>query len=282
MRSYRKLLFLLILILIFKHSSSQTTIPEIFGKGLEYYYGAKFQEAIQHFDEYIQSMPNNIKGYQFRGLCYQGLGNYPRAIEDFTKAIGIAPNNYEAYINRGNTYFLDDNLASSLNDFTDAIKINRNEIEGYIGRSRVYALQEEFPKAINDLITAAGIDPNNARLYINMSWINILADDTTEAFNNISKALSFDSNIVFTNYKRDQLYVKRESYKFALALADQKIQRHPESYLAYFTRGMINFLMNNYEFAIEDYKRSLFFNKNGSKEFVDVMEKILRSIKRNM
>jgi tetratricopeptide (TPR) repeat protein len=115
-----------------------------------------------------------------------------------------------------------------------------------------------------------------------MSWINVLAEDTTEALINISKALNYDSNIVFTNYKRDQLYVKLENYKFALALADKKIQMYPQSYLAYFNRGMIHFLMNNYDTAIEDYKNSLLLNKNGSKEFVEVMEKILRSIKRNM
>ncbi len=279
MRQYKLLLFLII-IFVFKESYSQTTTPEVFSKGLEYYYGAKFQDGIQFFDDYIKSMPNDSKGYQYRGLCYQGMGNYPRAIEDFTNAVRIAAS-FENYVNRGNTYFLDNNLSSAMIDFTDAIRVNANEVEGYIGRSRVYTVQQEYAKAIADLNIASGINPS-ARIYINMSWVNILADDTTAAFNNISKAFSYDSNIVFTNYKRDQLYVKTESYKFALDLQDRKIEMHPQEYLAYFSRGMIYFLMNKYEFAIEDFKKSLLLNKNGSKEFVDVMEKILQSIKRNM
>ncbi|MEO8665125.1 MAG: tetratricopeptide repeat protein [Ignavibacteria bacterium] len=276
-------LFVLIVVFTcFKFCFSQTTNPEIFSKALEYYYGANYQEAIPLFDEYIKSLSNDPRGYQYRGLCYQGMRNFPRAIEDFTNEIRVAQNNGDGYVNRGNTYFLDNNFPAAMRDFTDAVRVNSSEVEGYMGRSRVYVVQREFSNALSDLIRASGIDPYNSRVYINMAWVNILDDDTTKAFDNISKALYYDSNIVFTDYKRDQLFVKLESYKLALALANQSIQFYPEGYLHYFTRGMIYFLMNKYDFAIEDFKKSLLLNKNGSKQFVEVMEKILRSIKRNI
>ena len=276
------ILFIALITPAFNISFSQTTNAEIFNKGLEYYYGAKYPEAIAFFDDYIKSMATDFKGYQYRGLCYQGMKNYPRAIEDFTNEIRVAQNNADGYINRGNTYFLDNNFQAAATDFSDAIKVNSSELEGYMGRSRIYIAMREFSKAKTDLSTASGLEPYNARVYINLGWVNILSGDTTDAFLNLSKALYYDSNIVFTNYKRDQLFVKLESYKYALALADRSISFNPEGYLGYFTRGMIQFLMNRYDFAIEDFKKSLLLNKNGTKEFVDVMEKILRSIKRNM
>lgn len=271
----------LIIIAITGTINAQTTPEEIFNKGLEYYYGGNYEEAITYFSDYIKSKSNDYRGYSYRGLCYQSKREYDRAIEDFTRVIGIAPNSSEGYVNRGNTYILSNNLTAATNDFTDAVRIDPNNIDALLGRSRVYLYQREFSKSMTDLNTASGVDPYNARIYISKAWVCTLTEDTTGIFDNISKAMYYDSNIVFTNNRREQLFVKTEAYKDALAMANKKVEYYPESYLAYFSRGVIYFLMNRFDFAKADFGKSIDLDKNRNPKYVDVMMKILRSIQRN-
>lgn len=262
-------------------SYSQTTPEQILSKGLEAFFGAEFQDGIKYFNEYIEISPNDYKGYNYRGLCYMSLKDYQRALEDFTKAISIAPNNNEVFNNRGNTYLLSENVSSAIEDFTDAIKYNPNDVEGYIGRSRAYTAQGKYPNAISDLNLASGADPKNARVYINMAWVHILNNDTVKVFENLNTALDYDSNIVFTNFKRDQIYVKVENYKQAREAADHEINSNPAGYMGYFTRGVINYLLNDYTNATEDLKKSLRLNDKNDPGFLVLVDKLLRSIKRN-
>ncbi len=275
--------YLLIIFLFLQNSFiySQTTPADIFNKGLEAYYGSKFENGINYFDEYIKSMSNDYKGYNYRGLCYQSLRDYQRAIDDFTRVVTIAKDNSEGYINRGNTFMLKGNFTSAISDFTDAIRINPNNMEAYIGRSRVYTVQGKFPNAIADLNSAIARDTKNARLYINKAWVDILADDTNKVFEDISNAMLYDSNIVFTNSKRDLLFMKLENYNNALLLTGDRIQTYPDSYLAYFSRGIIYFLMNRFQNSMDDLNKSEQLNINASNKYNEIMEKIIRSIRRN-
>lgn len=275
-----KTLFLILIFLCSSITYSQTTPGQVYAKGLEYFYSAKFNDAIKYFDEYIKSQSNEYKGYNFRGLCYLSLKNYPKAIEDFTKVITLTNSNSEGYINRANTFYFKGDPGSALKDFDEAIKNNPSNIEGYLGRGRVYLAIGKISNALSDLNSAAAVEPKNARVYINLAWAHLLNNDTSKAFENVKTAMFYDSNLVFTNYKRDLLYLKAENYKEVLDVMNVNIENNPESYLAYFARGFIYYLLNNYVKSRNDLVISLRLNERDDPQFEEVVNQLLRNIKR--
>ncbi|MEO8210782.1 MAG: tetratricopeptide repeat protein [bacterium] len=276
-----KILSVILILFFITNVYSQTTPEQIFKEGLNAYYGARYQDAIKFFDEYIKSQPGDSKGYNYRGLSYQGMTNYSKALEDFTKVISISPSNTDGYLNRGNTYLLQQKFSQALTDFTDAIRFDTHNIDAYIGKSRVYYAQKKYSNAMTELNTASGVDPTNASVYITKAWVNILANDTAYVIGNVSKAMYYDSNIVFTNHKRELLNLKLKYYRNALEIANQRIQQNPNSYISYFSRGLIYFFMNNYEKAAEDLKKTKNLNNNNNSKLDLLIDQIFRSIDRN-
>ena len=260
---------------------SQSTPQDFFNKGLEAFYGGQFQDGVNFFDTYIKSMPTDFEGYRYRGLCYQGMKNYPRSIEDFANAIRISPNNSDGYLNRGNSYYLSKNYSSATRDYKDALRLNPNDIEAYFGMARIYNESRKFNDALKELNHAEGIDPMNARVYLNKSFIHMQLLDTVDMFNDVATAMYYDSNIVFTEYRRDLIYVRFDTYKKALAYVDNLVQREPGSYMYNFMRGFIYFIMNNFDFAKRDFMKAEELNKNHDEQFIKVINQINRSIDRN-
>jgi len=275
-------IFFTILILMYTAALSyaQSSPNEIYSKGVEYFYRGEFHDAIKYFDDYIRSNPNEYSSFNYRGLCYQALKDYSKALEDFTTVVNLGRTNSEGFINRGNTFYLKDDYNSALNDYTEAIKYNPNDVEGYIARSRSYIALNKLTKALTDLNAASSVDPKNARVYVNLAYAHILNNDTSKAFDDVKTALFYDSNMVFTNYSRDLLYVKAETYKSVLDIMNYNIRQNPGSYLAYFSRGFVYYLMNNYENSRSDMLKSIELNEIDDPKFEDVAYQILRNIKR--
>lgn len=278
---YCKILILFFIILKINFIQAQTTPEEIFAKGIENFMEGNHQDAVKYLDEYVLSSPNDFRGYNYRGLSYQLIGDYQRAIEDFTKVVSLGKTNIEGYINRGNTYLLQGAYSSAVRDFTDAIENNPNDIEGYIGRSRVYTAQKDFTNAINDLNRASGIDAKNSRIYLNKVWVYLLARDTLKLFENIKTVLHHDSNMAVTNFKTDLLYLKVENYSNMLSIVNEGIEKYPGSYLVYFMRGMVFYMLNRYENAEADFITSLKLNTNNDPEYLSVVNHLMGIIKNN-
>lgn len=274
--------FLLIAILIFFTAAtySQTTPKEIFEKGLENYFNSKYQDGIKYFDEYIKSAANDPMGFTYRGLCYQSLKNYQKALDDFTKVINLGKNNPEGYIYRGNTYVMQRNIPSALTDFFDAIRYGPDNIEGYLGRARAYVIKADYSNALKDINLAVGVAPRDPRVYVNKAFIHYLSGDTGNVLEAVDMAFYNDSDIVFTDTKREFLFTKIEIFKTSMNVINGKIRDFPENYMGYFVRGLTYYLTNSYDKSKSDLKKAIELNSNNDKLKVTV-NKILRSIKRN-
>lgn len=280
MKKFYKTAIILFLMLS-KVSFAQFTPQQLFDNGLEAFYDARYQDGINYFTEYTKSNNNDFRGYNYRGLCYQAMKNYPRAIEDFTRVISVTPNNSDGYLNRGNTYYFNNNNTAAMKDYQDALRLTPNEFEAYFGKARVLIQLRKFDEALKAVIAAGGIDPTNARVYVNKAFVRLQMLDTVDFFNNVETALYYDSNIVFTDTRRDLLFVKIETYKSAMSLVNMMIQQNPNSYMNYFARGFIYFLLNSFQKATEDFNTSRKLYRKDDAQFNNVIDKISRSIDRN-
>ena len=278
----KTIFILLSFLLITGNSFSQNLPQQTFDNGLEAFYDGRFQDGVKYFTEYISTNNGDFKGFNYRGLCYQAMKNFPRSIEDFTRVITVTPNNFDGYLNRGNSYYFNNNNEAAMRDYKDAIRLAPKDFEAYFGMSRVLMKLRRFDEALKELNSAEGIDPMNARVYINKSLVHAQLEDTTALFNDVATALYYDSNIVFTDYRRDLMYVKIANYKYALATVNQLLGMHPNSYIYYFMRGFIYYLMNSYSKAQADFDTAVKINIKTDEKFNQVIAMLNRSIKRNI
>ncbi|MEO8209687.1 MAG: tetratricopeptide repeat protein [bacterium] len=272
---------IIIFVLLFKTSFAQFTPKMLFENGIEAYYDARFQDAIKYFDEYIKSNNSDFKGYNYRGLCYQSLKNYPRSIEDFTSVITVTPNNSDGYLNRGNSYVFNNNIPSAMEDYGNALRLTPNMIEAYFAKGRVFMQLRKFEDALKAVNSTEGIDPTNSRVYLNKALVHLQMNDTVDFFNDVETALYYDSNIVFTDYRRDLMYVKIETYKNAMGLVNLLLQQNPNNSVYYFARGFIYFLLNSFTKASDDFNTSIQIHAKDDAQFNNLINKIFRSIERN-
>lgn len=276
-----KVLTLLLIFTDIKFSYSQFSPVELYSKGLQKFYDGQFQEAVGFFDDYIKVATNDVRGYNYRGLSYMALKNYQRAVEDFTSILTINTTSPEGYTNRGYAYLLMGNTSSSLNDFANSIQYAPAYIEAYIGKSRTNTALGDFSNAMKNLNMAQGITPKNPRVFINKAWIYYLQNDTNNFFDNVYSALYNDSDIVFTSFEKDLIFLKVEIFKMALKIADESVSRYPDNYFFRFTRGFVYYLLDNYTEATKDLQASAKLNKNKTPLYNKIIDILNRSIERN-
>jgi len=279
MNTFKKLFVLFILIAT--NAFSQTTPKEIFQKALEAYYNSDYEKGIKYFDDFIKIASNDPRGFTYRGLCYQSMKNYPKSLDDFSKLINLGKNNPEGYIYRGNTYTLQRNLPAALLDYADAIRYGPDDIEGYLARARVYVIQGDYRNALKDINLAEGVNPKSERVFINKAFVHYLNNDSSEVIDAVNNALYNDSDIVFTDFKRELLLTKVEIFKNSIKIINDRINKYPGSYLNYFMRGFAYYLTNSYDKSKADLKKSVDLKGTKDEHFTDAVGKILRSIKRN-
>jgi tetratricopeptide (TPR) repeat protein len=96
-------------------------------------------------------------------------------------------------------------------------------------------------------------------------------------FENVAEGLSWDSTYFLKYTSKDLVFVKADRYKSALNIFSQLISKDPKSYLAYFNRGMIYYMMGSSDNAVSDLKKSISLNKNPTDISTSTTEKLIRA-----
>jgi tetratricopeptide (TPR) repeat protein len=85
----------------------------------------EFRQAIQLYNEAIQSDKTFADAYNNRGIAKYEIGDYNGAIADYNEAIRLAPTYTDAYYNRANAYEKLGQYPQSLTDLTGWRKSTR-------------------------------------------------------------------------------------------------------------------------------------------------------------
>ena len=78
-----------------------STREDLFKNALDLSSGGKFNLALQEWNRYLESYPNDAAGLSNRGNVRLVMGDIEGSIDDQNKAISLNPNEIDPYINRG-------------------------------------------------------------------------------------------------------------------------------------------------------------------------------------
>ena len=95
------LIFIFLNILYIAPGYSLSLRENLFKNALELSSGGKFNLALQEWNRYLDSYPNDAAGLSNRGNVRLFIGDVEGSIDDQNKAISLNPAEIDPYINRG-------------------------------------------------------------------------------------------------------------------------------------------------------------------------------------
>ena len=98
-------------------------------------------QALAVYEETIRLFPNQVLGYNNRGLMHLRAGEFELAARDFDRAIETDPEYAPAWTNRGTTNYLRGRPEAALPDFEKAVRLSPRESIAWHYLASIYTTQ---------------------------------------------------------------------------------------------------------------------------------------------
>jgi tetratricopeptide (TPR) repeat protein len=243
----------------------------------------EYEKALDDYNKVVELNPFNVYGYFNRGVDYFAMKRYKDAENDFTKALSIFPDFVGAYINRAAVRSkLGDNKGAYTDQMTaEAIikKINGDDADMASLYNR-YSDSSYFDKIMEFEADFMSGNMKRGRIQFNRVKIEPKPDFfIVNAFrlpdsvcNKYSKAEYFDENLTQFNTSNSfgiKLTFTTRQWPVSEEKAIDELQKLDSSILiigdtagAWFMKGVINSMLQNYSIAIDAYDKALKYNND--------------------
>jgi tetratricopeptide (TPR) repeat protein len=187
--------------------------------------------------------------------------NFRKAIKIYSEILETEPNNAICLNNRGLSYFQIEMLPEAANDFDKAIQIEPFNPTFYFNRANYYVKKDDKVKAEFDFDKALEINPefysaliNRGNMLVNLGRSKEARDD----FQRVIESKTDDKNVLVDAYfNRGNLNTLENNYEEAYADFSYCIKEMPDEHIFYLSRGSVSHRNRTYDFAIEDFNMSL-------------------------
>jgi len=141
-------------------------------RGIAYYSGGRYDEAIVDFDEAL-NLSKSCEGYYDRALCYEKKGDLEKAMEDYNAALRIEPNFVVAKYNRGLIYLKEGKYKQAIDDFDECLDFTPQMYDAMVGKGIAHAMMKKYLDAWHDFYNAGNINTEANTIKANQ---NIIAE----------------------------------------------------------------------------------------------------------
>lgn len=114
------------------------TAKDFFLQGKIHYNNARYEKAIEQFNQAIALDSSDANYFLQRGFCKGLIGDYESSIDDFTKAFQLDPANKFALVSRGSAKNKLGRYEEAITDFNHALQIDPDYAEAYNNRGFAY------------------------------------------------------------------------------------------------------------------------------------------------
>lgn len=229
------------------------------------------QKAIEDFDAAIRIDPNYIDAYNNRGYALTLQEDFDDAIATLTKAIELDAAYVNAWNNRGLAYHKAGKFDEAVRDFTRAIELQPSNPKYYAHRADSRYALEQTAEAHADREQAVWLErlvlvnrrvaatPQDAQVWLDRAEHMRLGRRFDAALNDIERALPLvttgSRQAVAARVLQARICLERGEPERAVEAATEALKIGPNDF-ASSVRGDAYFALQNYEAAVEDYRRS--------------------------
>jgi tetratricopeptide (TPR) repeat protein len=198
--------------------------------------------------------PSNAAAYFKRGKAYldgrTDTRDVDRAIADLTKSIELEPGRAEAYNLRGIAFRRVANFPRAIADHSKAIELDPAFARAYRSRGTTYHRQHDYDRALADFDKAIELEPGAMLGYFDRAISYDAKGDTGRAIDDLKQAFKLGLG--------DSIEaIAEDDQNETLALLTKAIERDGKDAIAYYGRGRMHAINDEWERAIADYGSAL-------------------------
>lgn len=175
--------------------------------------------ALQGIESVISILPEDFRGYFYKGIYYEHLNQDSEALKYYLKALELESNVSEIYFKIGRIY-------DDLSDNEEKIEDN-NEIDKNITRAKEYYLK------------ALAIDPNHYYANLNLGSIYERESNLDKALQYTLKSYETDKNEKMASYNLGVIYSKLGKHEEAIKCYLDEVTKKDFYPFAYYNLGII-------------------------------------------
>lgn len=220
----------------------------------------KYNEALPFLEKSVELDSNNDIYLLNLSNCLLNLNKNEDAIKAINKAIELNPNDYKKYYNKGLAQFKQALYKEAIIEFDKALSL-KEDINVYYDKSCCYDKLGDYTNAIQTYKKAIDLTDNEqilSNIYATLSAYFCRANKFQEAILNANKSLEYNQkNQYALNNKAYALHKSSQKLNEALTLSNEAIEIEPIINF-YYTRAYIKFALQDFEGAIQDYKKLLY------------------------
>lgn len=158
-------------------------------EGNELFEQGTYDEAIEKFQQVVNSAPEYYQYYVNLGNCYKEKGDYQKAIENYTKVLEQEPDQTAALLNIGESYVLMDKMEEGIGYFEKVIAQNPTDPVIFYNLGEIYATSGNHEKALENYQKAAELKPEWEVPYLKMGYSYVALEKKDEAIKSFKKFL---------------------------------------------------------------------------------------------
>jgi len=249
-------------------------------------------KAIQYYEKYLKSVPNDASAWKEAGICHFTLKDYSKAIPAFTKARELSSTeDFEVAYLLGCSYLETDNYSKAIAPLGRARALNDKDSRVYDALAQCYRNLKETSTLTAILTEWIAIDPKRYDIKIELGSLMLDAKKITEAismlteasrfipsepkpylllaqayeilgndslrFKNLSTALQFAPNNWETHYQLSRYYLSLQQLEKAEEHLIITIRLNPAHGISHFEYGTLLLNRKDYKNADLEFKMAL-------------------------
>lgn len=193
--------------------------------------------------------------------------DYDGALSDFSEAISMSPDDSNAYNNRGHVKFIQNNNAGEIADFTKALLIDPEDDIIWFNRGVANLSRYKYAEAIFDLSKSIELFEKDANAYYLRAVAKSRLHDTEGTITDILIALKIDPKLKIDATRKNPMFLEVNTYIDTITQYTRDINNNPWKKQPYYEQAKIKELAHDFNGAISDYKRIIFWDANDAKAY---------------
>jgi tetratricopeptide (TPR) repeat protein len=203
----------------------------------------KPNEAVNVLQTAIKNDPTNGIAHYHLGIAYGQQGNLLQAENEWREAVRLRPDMIEAQRALAESSLRRGDMAALEESANQIISLRSASPEGYLFRAAAYINRRQYAKAEKDIRQAMTVAPQNPAPIVQMGNLNLIQKNFAEAAKWYQMGLDRDSHSVESLSGLMNTYLAQKQTDKAIAVANQQIEKVPDSSAFYDLLGTA--LFNN-------------------------------------
>ena len=206
-----------------------------FNEGLHLLEKMKLKEAINYYNNALESNPNKIELWNNLGVALKGLLNRREALKCYEKTLEINPNYYIGLYNKGAIFFETKNYKNAIEYYNKALEINPKCAEAYQDRTIAYENLGEL--RLGDSFEASKMGLNIGRAMMNKGSALVDLGNGNDAIIGTFKHIYKDEKQVASLFEKGQYLSREGRINEALNVFNEALKINPQHPVIWLGKG---------------------------------------------